>query len=173
MLANGIETLYQYDSAGQMTNILRRRSDQSMISRYAYGYDDAGQRISVLRGNGRGDVERYDTRAITKTKDATGNVVERYGYDVYGEPTIYDAQSSILTASAIGNRLLLQGRDLDPDTGLYNFRNRYYTPLSGAFVQVDPIRVNGGLNFYRFVENEPVNASDPFGLVIGWLFREQ
>jgi hypothetical protein len=43
-----------------MTNILHRKSDQTTLSRYAYGYDDAGRRIWVQRANGRGDVYRYD-----------------------------------------------------------------------------------------------------------------
>jgi YD repeat-containing protein len=43
-----------------MTNILHRKSDQTTLSRYAYGYDDAGRRICVQRANGRGDVYRYD-----------------------------------------------------------------------------------------------------------------
>ncbi|MDW8309527.1 MAG: hypothetical protein RMK20_09155 [Verrucomicrobiales bacterium] len=42
-----------------------RRSDQSTISRYAYGCDDVGRRIWVLRANGRGDVCRYDATATS------------------------------------------------------------------------------------------------------------
>jgi len=67
----------------------------------------------------------------------------------------------------VGNlSLLFQGRDRDPDTGLYNFRNRYYSPNWGRFVQVDPIRQKGGLNFYNFVLNNVANRTDPYGEVI-------
>jgi YD repeat-containing protein len=54
-----------------MTNILHRRSDQTTLSRYAYGYDDAGRRIWVQWANGRGDVYRYDpTDQLTNVYEA-------------------------------------------------------------------------------------------------------
>jgi RHS repeat-associated protein len=40
---------------------------------------------------------------------------------------------------------------------------RYYDPFSGRFVSEDPARFPGGINFYTFVENSPVNLIDPFG----------
>lgn len=44
-------------------------------------------------------------------------------------------------------------------------RNRYYDPLTGRFTQTDPIGIAGGLNVYGFGEGDPVNFSDPFGLL--------
>jgi RHS repeat-associated protein len=76
---------------------------------------------------------------VTEITDGSGSVVERYTYDVYGEPQMWDGSGNAIGSSAIGNRLLFQGRDRDPDTSLYNFRNRYYTPGLGRFVQMDPI----------------------------------
>jgi RHS repeat-associated protein len=101
---------------------------------------------------------------VTEVTDSSGELVERYGYDVYGEPQIWDGNSNLLSSSAIGNRLLFQGRDRDPDTGLYNFRNRYYTPAWGRFVQVDPVREMAGLSAYHFGKNNPINRVDPTGL---------
>jgi RHS repeat-associated protein len=69
----------------------------------------------------------------------------------------------VLTASAYGNRFLFQGRDRDPDTGLYNFRYRTYSPTLGRFLQVDPIGQEGGLHLYRFVLNSPQVYDDPYG----------
>src|SRR5439155_25816095 len=68
------------------------------------------------------------------------------------------------TATAISNRLLFTARDRDPDTGLYNYRYRYYSPSLGRFVQPDPIGFTGGANFYLYVRNRPVNRTDSFGL---------
>lgn len=43
------------------------KSDESVISSYAYGFDDAGQRTYVKRANGKGDVYHYDaTDQLTK-----------------------------------------------------------------------------------------------------------
>lgn len=43
-------------------------------------------------------------------------------------------------------------------------RNRYYDPQTGRFTQEDPIGLAGGLNLYGFVDGDPVNFADPFGL---------
>jgi len=42
---------------------------------------------------------------------------------------------------------------------------RYYDPQTGQFTQQDPIGIAGGLNLYGFAGGDPVNFSDPFGLV--------
>src|SRR5438093_1042206 len=76
---------------------------------------------------------------VTEITSTNGTLVEQYRYDVYGTPTFKDGSGSGLGGSAIGNRFLFQGRDRDPDTGLYNFRNRYYSPSLGRFLQVDPL----------------------------------
>jgi RHS repeat-associated protein len=60
---------------------------------------------------------------------------------------------------------MFTARDRDPDTGLYNYRYRYYSPSLGRFVQVDPIRLLGGFNLYGYVHNSPVNHADVLGLI--------
>ena len=45
----------------------------------------------------------------------------------------------------------------------YNW-NRYYDPATGRYISPDPIGLDGGLNHYAYMENDPVNWSDPWGL---------
>jgi RHS repeat-associated protein len=55
------------------------------------------------------------------------------------------------------------GREPDA-TGLVYYRARYYDPSIGRFVSRDPIGLDGGINLYAYVLNNPVNYTDPTGL---------
>ncbi|MHB1327974.1 MAG: RHS repeat-associated core domain-containing protein [Gemmatimonadales bacterium] len=54
---------------------------------------------------------------------------------------------------------------LGPDTTLYYMRNRWYEAGTGRFLSEDPLGLAGGLNPVTFGETDPVNRSDPSGLV--------
>jgi len=57
------------------------------------------------------------------------------------------------------------GREFDKETGLYYYRFRYYDPMEGRFISKDPISFAGGdENLYGFVQNNPINHTDPLGL---------
>jgi len=83
--------------------------------------------------------------------DAEGNTVWEAHYavtgrmDYYGERTVQQA-------------LRLQGQYFDEESGLHYNRHRYYDPLNGKFISLDPIGLDGGLNPYEF-------ASDVFGWI--------
>jgi RHS repeat-associated protein len=67
----------------------------------------------------------------------------------------------------VGSPLLWQARRLDPETGLYHYRHRYYQPKQGRFIQADPPGTwhdpgNFG-NRYAF-GGSMVGAVDPYGL---------
>jgi RHS repeat-associated protein len=56
------------------------------------------------------------------------------------------------------------GGHFDPDTGLVRFGARDYDPTIGRWVSKDPARFEGGANPYVYVENDPIERTDPFGL---------
>ncbi len=97
--------------------------------------------------------------------DDNGNVSESYRYDAFGNVLgVFDANGQPLPSSGIGNRYLFQGREYSWATGLYNFRARWYDPLTGRWLSNDPIGISGGLNQYVAFGNNPVMFVDPWGL---------
>ena len=61
---------------------------------------------------------------------------------------------------------LYQGMALDPVTGLYNERARWYSPSLGTWISQDPLQYINGANTYQFVGSGPVGAVDPLGLCV-------
>jgi RHS repeat-associated protein len=97
---------------------------------------------------------------------ASGQGLETYKYDLAGKVSIYDgAGSTARTSSAYNNRFLFTGREYFQELGLYNYRNRFYHPGLGRFLQSDPSGFAAGdNNLYRYCGGDPVNRSDPSGL---------
>ena len=90
------------------------------------------------------------------TDDPGGEVKGRYAYDSFGNLTS--------STGTLANNFRYTGREFDSETGLYYYRARYYDPEVGRFMSEDPIGFSGGINFYRYVSNNPINFIDPFGL---------
>ena len=141
-------------------------NDNNLLVKYVYG-PGIDEVVRMTRGGTNYYYHAAALDTVTEITSTNGTVVERYGYDVYGQPTVFDSAFNPQPSTAIGNRLLFQGRDRDPDTGLYNFRYRYYSPSLGRFVQIDPIKEEGGINLYAYVYNSPVNYFDADGLRAG------
>jgi RHS repeat-associated protein len=67
--------------------------------------------------------------------------------------------------SGLGNPYLFQGRRFDFETGFYYFRNRYYDPRAGRFLQRDPVWDEQNVGGWQtFAGNGPLSRRDPFGL---------
>jgi len=64
-----------------------------------------------------------------------------------------------------GNPFRYTGRRYDAETGLYFYRARYYDPETGRFIQADPIGYEDQWNLYAYVGNNPLNGTDPTGMI--------
>ena len=111
---------------------------------------------------------------VTTLVDTSGDALERYVYSPYGLAAIYDGTwSNTRSTSSYDNTVLYTGREYDPETGLYQYRNRYYSAELGTFVSRDPILYQGGINVYEYVFDSPTDRTDPSGfqsLDMSWCF---
>jgi RHS repeat-associated protein len=100
-------------------------------------------------------------RALT---DGFGAVAESYLYDAFGAAAIFDGTGTPIAASALGNPYLFTARQVDPETGLFHYRARAYSPTTGRFLQRDPLGQEPDVNVYRYCGNHPLDSVDPLGL---------
>jgi RHS repeat-associated protein len=91
--------------------------------------------------------------SIVATLDSTSATLTPANYLPYG------ANANAPTSFAY------TGQRIDPESGLYYYRARHYSPLLGRFLQPDPLGYQGGINLYAYVGNDPLNATDPNGQV--------
>jgi RHS repeat-associated protein len=140
-----------------------RSSSDALLARYIHGAS-IDEILTINTDGGALFHHRDGVDCVTSLTDVAGDSVEHYKYDVFGMPAISDGAGNILATSSYGNRFLFMGREWLQGLNLYDIRNRYYSVSSGVFLQVDPIRFDSeDANLYRYVGNNPVFWTDPFG----------
>ncbi|MFO1418836.1 MAG: PKD domain-containing protein [Methylotetracoccus sp.] len=89
-----------------------------------------------------------------------GTVIQRIDYDVWGKVT-RDTNPGFQPFGFAGGLY-------DQDTGLVRFGARDYDPRIGRWTAKDPILFEGGSgNIYGYVGNDPLQRTDPTGLLFG------
>jgi RHS repeat-associated protein len=145
-----VQTRYVYDGE----DILREERSGGNVWLYIHG---PGIDEALAREDQASGAERFfhadALGSRVKTTNASGTVTASLDYDAFGQ---------ILSGAATGYSYT--GREYDVETGLYYYRARYYDPRIGRFLSEDPIGFDGGINFYAYVSNNPINLIDPLGL---------
>jgi RHS repeat-associated protein len=113
----------------------------------------------------------FDTDWLGSTRylsDSTGNSFPNLlRYDAFGERSDNGATGwdpSDYQFAADWGYQTEWSASYEPGIGLQYLQQRYYDPAVGRFLSPDPLGFDAETNLYDYVENDPVNGADPFGL---------
>jgi RHS repeat-associated protein len=128
----------------------------NLLASYLYGPEGADDLLRMRRGGQSHYYHADGLGSILAITNANGYIEQRYSYDTFGNP-------ADPVVPGIENDFRYVGRPLDPLTGLYDMRARFYDPGTGRFLSRDPLGVQEGPDPYAYAHNDPVNLVDPTG----------
>lgn len=94
--------------------------------------------------------------------DAAGRKVWEAEYEPFGKAVVNADPDG--DGQVVVNNLRFPGQYYDAETGLHYNYHRDYDPQTGRYLTPDPIGLEGGLNPYIYVYDNPVVYFDPYGL---------
>src|SRR5581483_11122502 len=170
-VASSATTSYVWDFENRLTSVTLPGTGGTV----SFKYDPMGRRIQKSSSNGTTNY-LYDGRnlleelrasttsyyqvdflgSVTSLSNSAGALANTYTYDSFGK--------LIGSTGTLTNPFQFTGREFDPETGIYNYRFRYYDQNVGRFLSEDPIMFGGGVNFCRYADGNPVSEADPLGL---------
>ena len=128
--------IYHYDHLGSTKKI----TDETGKLRYAFKYDTYGELLSIWDGEGS---EFYEGSVSDRIEDINRTRPIRF---------LYNGSLGVVT----------------DNNNLYYMRQRYYNPTIKRFINQDilfgSLTNSQSLNRYAYVQGNPVNYTDPFGL---------
>lgn len=140
---------------GQLRVIAELNSANAVQKRFVYG-----SRTNVPDTMLTGGVTY---RLVTDHLGSVVAVVNVSGTTVVSESVTYDAWGNILSPASSVQPFRFAGGLYDADLALVHFGARDYDPSTGRWTSKDAARWDGGLNFYAYANNDPVNFIDPEG----------
>lgn len=142
--------------------------------------------LAVVQGAYAGTVTYVYTDhlgSVLAEADSGGNILARYEYSPYGQALVSPGMGTPKDGPGY------TGHVGDIDTSLIYMQARYYDPVAGRFLSVDPMGVASAESFsvnrYRYAANNPIGYSDPdgrqecrscemsYGAAVGYTLRNQ
>jgi RHS repeat-associated protein len=151
-ISPAVTSIYAYDVDNLVEEV---NAGGGVVARYAQGLN-IDEPLAMLRSGTTTYYEADGLGSLTSLSNAAGALASTYTYDSFG--------NLVASTGSLVNSFRYTGREFDTETGLFYYRNRYYDPAAGRFLNEDPISFPGGINFYAYARGNPVNLSDWSGL---------
>jgi RHS repeat-associated protein len=155
-----LSTGYLYQD--QLKVVAQLGASGILASRFVYGSkSNVPDYYTDLSGNTYRIISDHIGSPRLVVNTTNGSIVEEVQYDEFG-----NVLSDAVTPGAIP--FGFAGGLRDPYSGFVRFGARDYDPYTGRWTSKDPTRFSGGMNLYGYVVNDPVNFTDPNGLLPNW-----
>jgi RHS repeat-associated protein len=152
---DGLAANFLYDG---MSVILERDSSNQTAASYTRGlfYPGGIGGIISCASVGGSSYYSYDgLGSVTNLTDSSGLVTQSYTYDAFG--------NILKQSGAATDPYKFQTKE-NSSIGLVYFGTRWYNPIIGRWLTPDPAGMIDGPNLYVYLNNNPVNLVDPWGL---------
>lgn len=163
---------YTYNGAGQ--RIKKMTQTETII----FHYDLWGHLIAETNQTGQMLAEYIYLGDQLLAMVKPGEIVYYYHNDHLGTPQILTNETgsiawkavytpfgeAVVSIATVENPFRFPGQYYDQETGLHYNYYRYYNPPTGRYLTPDPIGLEGGINLFTYVANNPVIFVDPLGL---------
>ena len=169
-LTDGVATetiLYVYDG---LIPVQELDADGYVVRQLTRGLDLSGTLAQAGGTGGILAVTEFDSSANATTywatNDAGGNVTGLFdgASDSFAATATYSPFGQVIFAD--GDVPIVYGfssQETHARSGLILYLYRAYDPVTGRWLNRDPIEEEGGANLYGFVENNSINDVDVFG----------
>ena len=132
-------------------------------------YFDGGQQVKSEQGQKNSlSYWRVKTDSLLAHNESRG--LQHAYTDIIGSVVVLGSKTNFAEYDPFGERIAGQqlpygycGKKFDAETGFYHGRARQYDPLSGRFIQPDPLGFVDGVNLYQYAQNNPMVFVDPTG----------
>jgi RHS repeat-associated protein len=149
---NAVTTQFQYDRGNLVRELVEDREVRYL---HSLRLDET---LCRLEAEGASYYLADSLSSTVALTSASGMPTTTYTYEPFGR--------SIAAGTPNSNAFRFTGRELEP-SGFYYYRARYYAPTLARFLAEDPIRIMGGSpNYYAYVNNGPLNFTDPTGMLL-------